>query len=421
MNNNQPEKDHALEYWIYIGVFSLVAFVLGLSAPITLSVEYAIGFCLLLGLILSLIISQYYIKQSGSLTSKLCGRGENSNCKAILDNPKAKFFGIPHADIGVIYFGGSLAILVSVIISSVSTSATTPTPWIVSVLSILTIAYSIYSIYCQKIIIKKWCSLCLLTQLFVLAQAMIVIINHKNLAFTPSLNDISLLGSILIFLSIILVWSAIRFFLVSINGNTERNKQAQNNLLSKDTIKQIRKQKGQFDLEEFEGDIVIQHSPASTTYKTKEPWHVVIGIAPSCKHCGEFLEQMISLVETENLPIKLRIRFVTFYGDDQDGINDRVVAESTIALNVKEGCEFALEKLRKWYQEFDGQDLKGWEATLRDLSFEEINMSGIYIADNSFWLQEKNITKTPSLYIEEYEVTPEHHAFAPELLRKLCN
>lgn len=418
--SSQDKSDEGIWYHgnlIIIISLIIAAFILGLALPIQVPAYYLVALCLGINLILSFIIAQQYIQQADSLISKLCYQNSYSDCKAILDNPKAKFFNIPYADIGIIYFAGSLLLLI------ISKSL----PWLVSIMSILAVGYSFYSLVCQKVIIKKWCSLCLLTLCFIIIQASIVAANYKSLSFAPSSDDLPLLLSFAVFIFTSLLWLGIRFFLVSKNGNQALNKEAKKSLLSKATIKQIRKHKQLADqennFEELEGDIVFHKKfDANTTnnsYNSK-PWHVVIGIAPSCAHCGDFLEQLLTLIEQENLPIKVRIRFVVFNGDDQDGINDKVVSENTIALAVSEGSEVALAALRSWYQTYSDDNLTGWEANLRNFSDEEINMTGIFIAENSFWLQDNDITETPTLYIENYKVEPGQITYVQQLLRKLC-
>ena len=368
-----------------------------------------VGFCLLASLVISLVLVQHYIKESGSLLSKLCSQGKKADCRAILDSKQSKFFNIPHADIGIAYFGGCLILLI------LSQSI----PWTVSLLSLIAVIYSFYSIICQKLIIKQWCSLCLIAQFFIILQSVIIIANYEQLSFKPD-SISSLLLTLFAFGLASGIWFAIRHYLVSQNGNKEKNDDAKSQLLSKATIKAIQKQKG-IEIEEYKGDILIQDNVTGLAKKKKgSPWHVIVGISPSCVHCGEFLESLISLIEKDQLPIKLRIRFVTFAGDDQDAINDQSVAEHTIALAVNDGLDAAAKALRSWYNNYGGQDLQGWLSSLRSFSDQEINSSGVYMADNSFWLQEKDITETPALYIEDYEIAPEQSSFAPELLHKLC-
>jgi len=366
--------------------------------------------CLAFCLLLSFILVQHYINAAGGFIEKWCGRSLEGagkrDCTSVLDNPMAKVKGVPHVDIGIVYFSGSLLALW--LLNGI--------PWLVSLFGLIAVAYCIYSIFVQKFLIGKWCTLCLLVQLIIAFQALIIITYHKKLTFLPTDFE-QFIVPVLVFLSSGIVWYFLRQYWV------ERS-QAKSNLhplLSAKSLASFRKNKGKFAIEPLEGDLVCGASVNKVSRKKDSPWRVVIAIAPSCTHCGEFLESMLSLIEQERLPIHLRIRFVVIgLDDDQDGINDQIVTETVMALAANGDHEYAIDQLRGWYQKFNGKNVQPWLADIREIDDNERNLSGIYMADNSFWLQEKEVDETPTVFIEEQRIDARDSIYAIEILRKLC-
>ena len=375
-----------------------------------------ISVCLFAGLVLSLILVQHYINEAGGFAEKWCSRmgGQKDKvdtCKSILDSRFAKTFGVSHADFGVMYFSGALLLMLT----------SKYIPWLVPVLGLTALVYSVFSIYVQKYVLRQWCILCLLIQASIIVQAAIIFSSAKMLSFSPSgFKQFAI--TIGIFLIPSVLWYFIRQFLVNRNAL----KSGQHSLLSARGLANFRKKKGKLEIEPLEGDIVYEtpNLPKSTS-KKDAPWRVVIGIAPSCEHCGEFLENMLALIEKDKLPIHLKIRFVIIgFDDTQESINEKTVIEAVMSLANSskngEGHFFAIQKLRSWYQEFNGKDLAGWLATFRPIEDFELNLAGAFMADNTFWMQEQDVEETPAVFIEEQRIEPQDSVYTPEVLRKLC-
>ena len=378
-----------------------------------MTLQLIIASCLLTGLLLSFVLVQHYINEAGGFAEKWCSKtggskDKNDNCTSILDSRFAKTFGISHADFGVIYFGGTLLLVIT----------STSIPWLVSLLGLSAVCYSFFSIIIQKYVLRQWCTLCLLVQASVIIQAAIIFSNAKLLTLTPN-SFKEAITSIVIFLIPTLLWWLIRKLLIERN----HKKSGLHPLLSAKSLTNFRKQKGKQEIEALEGDLIYEtpNLPESRN-KKGTPWRVVIAIAPSCTHCGEFLESIISLIEVEQLPIHLRIRFAVIGLDDnQEGINDQTVTETVMALANSDGHNAAIKSLRSWYQDFQGKDLIGWIKSIRTIEDHERNMAGVFMADNSFWLQEKDVEETPSVFIEEQAIAAQDSTYTAEVLRKLCS
>jgi len=93
---------------------------------------------------------------------RVCPDEERPGCQAVLDSPAARLFGIlPLADLGMLYFGGSLLL----IIFSVFHPYFYYRLFILVLLNLTTLPYTLFSVLYQGLVVKRWCVLCLIVQL----------------------------------------------------------------------------------------------------------------------------------------------------------------------------------------------------------------------------------------------------------------
>lgn len=92
---------------------------------------------------------------------RFCPTSPHFDCRRVIDSPAGKVFGVIHAaDLGVLYFGGSLLVLVF--------TAFSPDFYFYVVLlgglNLLTLPYTLFSVMYQAFKVGKWCALCLIVQ-----------------------------------------------------------------------------------------------------------------------------------------------------------------------------------------------------------------------------------------------------------------
>lgn len=370
--------------------------------------SYFIGVCFFAGLVLSLIIVQYYIQKSTGLISKWCSTKTDSqdSCSSVLDSRFAKTFGISHADIGVVYFGGLFSSIL--ILQEVSI--------IIFWLSILTILYTGFSLYVQKYILQMICIACCLVQLVIIVQACISIIFFGDDVFLP-LTSKNAINLILIFLLISMLWLFLRFMW----RKYTQDKIQDHSFLSNANIAYFRKQKGKLSFEKLEGDIVLDVGSSHVNeVKKNDPWQVVVGIAPSCHHCGEFLDEFLKLLKENPLPVELTVRFVVLsFDEEQDAINDQIVTETLIALSQIENHQNVIAHLQRWYSEYSPNNLKAWLASVPEIEDQERNLAGIFMADATIWFDSLEAEHTPVVLLEQIPIEVKNVICVPELLKNL--
>ncbi len=92
---------------------------------------------------------------------RFCPRNPWFDCQKVIDSPAGKLFGLVHiADLGVLYFSGTLLLLVI--------GAFKPDFYYhalyLGLLNLLTLPYTLFSVAYQALRVHKWCALCLIVQ-----------------------------------------------------------------------------------------------------------------------------------------------------------------------------------------------------------------------------------------------------------------
>jgi len=113
----------------------------------------------LLGMIISTLLFMKENEIQVPLAEKLCKLNEYVNCNAVLNDKAAIVYGsIGWADIGIIYFTGSMLILLQ--------------GWngFLTIASALALPFTLISIWYQAIRLKRWCPFCLMIQFILIAE-----------------------------------------------------------------------------------------------------------------------------------------------------------------------------------------------------------------------------------------------------------
>ena len=191
--------------------------------------------------------------------------------------------------------------------------------------------------------------------------------------------------------------------------------------LSNANIAYFRKQKGKLSFEKLEGDIVLDVGSSHVNeVKKNDPWQVVVGIAPSCHHCGEFLDEFLKLLKENPLPVELTVRFVVLsFDEEQDAINDQIVTETLIALSQIENHQNVIAHLQRWYSEYSPNNLKAWLASVPEIEDQERNLAGIFMADATIWFDSLEAEHTPVVLLEQIPIEVKNVICVPELLKNL--
>jgi len=147
------------------------------------------------GLIASVFLVLHELKVHTPIADKICRFSSKTDCDTVLSSNASKLFGwINWSDAGLIYFTGTLLFL--------STATESSSLWILSLISAFALPYPVFSVYYQWVKAKKWCPFCLLVQLVLISEFILLF----PLIKTVSISITQLLAITLSFLVPASIW-----------------------------------------------------------------------------------------------------------------------------------------------------------------------------------------------------------------------
>lgn len=141
------------------GYLSVSLFIISLVFSLMLisSVYIPIFILKAIGLVFCLILLQKQFGSMNSYLSSFCKLGSKSDCDAVINSTASKFFGLLHlSELGVLYFLGNIILIVHSGFIGVQIDGA------LVVLNLFVLPFTLFSVYYQKIVIKKWCPLCII-------------------------------------------------------------------------------------------------------------------------------------------------------------------------------------------------------------------------------------------------------------------
>jgi uncharacterized membrane protein len=101
------------------------------------------------------LLLAYTINQDNALIRRLCQVGKTGDCSSVLTSPGAKLWGwLGWAEVGFVYFSGGL---LSLLLGATQPGVVTA----LAGLGFLALPFIAYSLYYQRVVVGKWCVLCL--------------------------------------------------------------------------------------------------------------------------------------------------------------------------------------------------------------------------------------------------------------------
>ncbi len=120
-----------------------------------------------IGITASVFLVLHEFKVHTRLADKICGFSSGVDCDSVLSSEASKLFGnINLADIGIIYFSSTLIYLSGV--TDINQL------WLLAVVSAVSIVFPVYSIYYQGFRLRKWCPFCMVVQVTLIAEFLIL-------------------------------------------------------------------------------------------------------------------------------------------------------------------------------------------------------------------------------------------------------
>lgn len=280
------------------------------------------------GCVLSYLLLQKKIKEDCSISDKFCSMISEKGCDAVLASQKANVFYIySWSEIGFAYFLANLTLL------SVA-------PRFQSGLVLFNYAamvYGIWSVWYQAVKVRKWCTLCLSVQLVMWLLG----IYHTILLYNSVISLSSVFQSLCV-TSIFMLVSVVTTHLIVKSYRddgviTSMTRKIKTFKVDNDILK------AKYMKEEKYADATA----VSSVFWGKEeaPHQVTVVINPHCSHCRKIFRQIKPLLQKDNLRIGIRMVFLSFSRDYDNG------CLFFIAAYQKYGPKKALDIYSKWFDD----------------------------------------------------------------------
>jgi uncharacterized membrane protein len=323
-----------------------------------------------IGLSILLVLHEYEIRLS--LTDKLCHLNNSTNCNTVLNDKASKIFGwIGWSDVGLIYFTGSLLLL---LYCTYSSDFSLP-----AVLSVMSAPYPVFSIYYQGIVLKKWCPLCLGVQLLLIAEFIILFPALGNLVF--SFKDLAFF--VLTFLTTTLVYLSFTLY--------KREKSLAETNFSKylgfkknpEVLKALISGQKQYHIPITETSLVFGD--------TESQFIITAFMSLNCSHCAD---AFIKIKEAIASGVKCVFNIILVTGD-------KAVLNTLYHLNKTGRQEEAISVLDQWY----GLDTFSRNKIHDDLCIPDVeDVSDDVNNENSRLFRECNVPGTPTFFVNGYRL-----------------
>lgn len=126
---------------------------------LTVSPLYFTFLCLkIAGLSITVLLLRHALGKTSRIEHKLCTFHRHVDCDAVLSSPAAKIGQLASmSDIGFVYFTGGIAVLLTGLLTAEKEAYLA----LLCILSYFSFIYTLFSLFYQRIVVKKWCPLCL--------------------------------------------------------------------------------------------------------------------------------------------------------------------------------------------------------------------------------------------------------------------
>jgi len=328
----------------------------------------------LIGLTASIFLVLHEFKIHTPLADKICGFSSKTDCDTVLSSNASKLFGwINWADAGLIYFTGTSLYLMGANGNS--------SLWVLAIIGALALPYPVYSIYYQAVIAKKWCPFCLMVQVVLIAEFIVLIPIFKSIIFS-GIDVVSILASFLIPAAI---WLFLKAYLEKLN---EKNKEHYSFLSFKrnpDIFRNLLKYNGHQEILVKENSLIIGSPEAPIT--------ITAFLSLYCNPCATAYNKLETLLNNCG-EVKINLIFSVY--DDEES---KKLINTLYSLYNKNNNEAITEFLRKWYGTHKPSRRELYENRVPE-GFDIAEQTG---AENKELFEKFKILGTPTIFVNGYK------------------
>jgi hypothetical protein len=392
----QKRKKYTMLIGCIIAILLSIMAVFNRFSPVSI----ALFIISLSGLCVAILIVRHELGFSDKVVDDLCHVNKNTDCDIVINSNGSKLTAwFSFSDAGVIYFVSFLLLFIISFSGNVSEKSS-----LLPIFSAAIIPFTFFSLYYQKVIVKKWCTLCLLTVTILWLQFAFLFndLVHFDLNIVP-LSNLSF--TVFLFTVVSLVW------ILVVKPALEKNKEFTERIYSLQRFKNdpeifttLLMEQRKVDVDPFEYDLQLGNATA--------PLQLMVACNPYCGPCAVAHEILHDMAEKND--IGLTVRFTVKVANTEDKKTKAVAAiiETCQSLQIEtqqtgmdkkqELCGAIRQVIYNWFKWMNyDQFIKKYNPA------KEINNSSI-LKFHEDWLKNNNIKRTPSLFINGYEMPKQY-------------
>jgi uncharacterized membrane protein len=319
--------------------------------------------------------------QSSDTLEKICSFHDNFDCDSVLNSSAARLTSwLSAAELGGFYFWGT-----SLVLLGAPFFAPLPTLQVLALLSLLTVPYAIFLVFYQRLVVRQWCTLCLLVQAALWAEVALHWLAVGQLPTAWSWGAAAFVGIGL--LGTASGWLAGRSLLER-SAKHQQLQQAQKrysaNVAFFDTL--LRQQPAVLDTDQLDADLVFGEPEA--------PLVLTLIINPSCQPCRKLYLDADRLQRRLAGELCLVVRFSVV---EQAGTDGFFVAQHLLR---QPSIDQARAALAAWCSERYTLPTAWQRAFPADAVVEPAAVS-LSLQSARYWCQQAGIIGTPFLFLNK--------------------
>lgn len=350
------------------------------------------------GFAIAILIVQHELGISNELTEQLCSAGKNTDCDAVLHSKASRFSKwMDWADAGIIYFASYSLLLIILLYTGEIGSIS-----LLAILSCAAIPFTLFSIYYQWRIVKKWCTLCLLTVSVLWMQSALLL--PVTLALTKS-DLVSIVSENIIFLTAFIFASISATWLLLLKPALKQNNElAKTNFTllrfknNPDVFEAFLRQQRKVDTTPFENDLQLGNANVSL--------QIVVACNPYCGPCASTHKILHELAETADIGLTIRLSVKPEDKEDKRTIAGKYILQ--VANNM--GAVFKRKVLHDWYTLIDLRKFSEKYPLQKEADVQQ------QLQEHEQWNKDAKIEFTPTIFINGYQLPKQYRT---EDLKKL--
>jgi uncharacterized membrane protein len=328
----------------------------------------------ILGLIASVFLVLHELKVHTPLADKICGFSSKTDCDTVLSSNASKLFGwVNWADVGIIFFSGTLIYLLG---ASGNSSL-----WVLAIISALSLPYPVFSIYYQSVKLKKWYPFCLIVQVVLIAEFLLLIPAFKSLAF----SSLELFQIIVSFSIPAAIWFTFKAFY---NKSGEQTKEHYSFLQFKrnpEIFLHLLQSKGYTEFLENENRLVLGKPDAKLT--------ITAFLSLYCNPCAGTFNKLKKLLD-DCPDVKINAVF-SVYNDEES----KKLINTLYSTYYKKGTEQTIDFLYKWYSMPKQNRKLMFENGLQ----EDYDVAKQVGEKNKALFEQYKVAGTPTIFVNGYK------------------